>query len=145
MSDFTPPDGYLPYDRSSPLLDPWGPFWKQELPDRVLIGVEARRPHCNSRGLVHGGFYAAVADQALGQTAGGHILGLGMPMISLLTTSLTIDYLGSAKEGQWIVFDPYFAQGGKTIWFAELDISADGETVARGRATFRVLLNRDGS
>lgn len=143
MPDVTPPPGFEPYDRSSPLLDPWAPLWKRELPDRIQLGVEAREAHCNSRGLVHGGFFAALADQALGLSAGVRALAEGLPVTALLTTSLAIDYIGSAKVGQWIVFDPHFAQGGRTIWFAELDISADAETVARGRASFRVLLKRD--
>ena len=139
-----PSTGFEPYERPSPLLDPWGPFWKRELPDRVQIGIEARAAHCNARGLVHGGFFAALADQALGITAATRILARGMPMQSLLTTSLQVDYVGAARPGQWIVFDPHFAKGGKSIWFAELDITADGETVARGRATFRLLLKRTG-
>lgn len=142
MQEFAPPPGYQPYTRLSPLLAPWAPFWIRELPDRVLIGVEAREAHCNSRGFVHGGFYAAIADQAMGHTTGGHIVGLGLPLQSLLTSSISIDYISSARVGQWLVFDTHFASGGKTLWFAEIDISADSETVARGRASFRVLLEK---
>lgn len=142
MQDFSPPPGYQPYTRLSPLLEPWAPFWIKELSDRVLIGVLAREAHCNSRGLVHGGFFAAIADQAMGHTTGGHVLGLGMALQSLLTSSISIDYIASARIGQWLVFDTFFASGGRTLWFAELDISADGETVARGRASFRLLLEK---
>lgn len=136
------PPGFEPYTRSSPLLDPWQPFWARELADRVQIGVEAREAHCNSRRLVHGGFFAAVADQAMGLSAGARIRALGWPVESLLTTSITIDYLASATVGQWLLFDTHFASGGKTLWVAEIDISADGETIARGRAGFRVQMLR---
>lgn len=140
MTAFTPPPGYEPYTRPSPLLDPWRPLWTCERHDRVLIGVEAREAHCNSRGLVHGGFYAALADQAMGLSSGRCALAAGFPVRALLTTSMAIDYVASAKAGQWLVFDTFFSTGGRTIWFAEMDITADGETVARGRASFRVQL-----
>ena len=141
MTQSTPPEGYVPYTRPSPLLDPWRPLWLSELPDRVLIGVEAQEAHCNSRGTVHGGFYAALADQAMGLTSSRQILAAGLPLESLLTTSLSIDYLAPAKCGQWLVFETHFAQGNRASWLAEIDISADGKTVARGRAAFRVKLN----
>lgn len=120
MAEFKPPEGFTPYSRSSPLLAPWLPFWIRELPDQVQLGVGARKEHCNSRGLVHGGFYAALADQAMGLTTGGHIMGLGLPMQSLLTASISLDYIASARPGQWKLFDTYYATGGQTIWFATL-------------------------
>jgi len=60
------PDGYSPYLRKSPLIEPWEPLYSKQLPDRVVIGLEVRRVHCNSRGLVHGGLISALADNAMG-------------------------------------------------------------------------------
>jgi acyl-coenzyme A thioesterase PaaI-like protein len=138
---FIPPSGFAPYTRPSPLLEPWRPLWIRELPDRVVIGLQVREAHCNSRGTVHGGLFAALADQAMGHTSSGHILvGLGWPLEGLWTTSLTLDYLRPAQVGQWLEFDTHFNQGNRTSWHAEIDIRADGETVARGRASFRVKL-----
>lgn len=140
MTIFTPPPGFTEYSRPSPLLDAWRPLWIAELDDRVILGVAVREVHCNSRGTVHGGFYAALADQAMGYTCSLNIRSLGWPLKGLRTTSLTIDYLGPASIGQWLEFDTHFTQGGRALWHAEIDITADGETVARGRATFRVSL-----
>lgn len=137
------PPGFEPYARSSPLLDPWKPIWIQELTDRIILAVRVREAHCNARGTVHGGFYAALADQAMGHSSGRHITALGWPLGQMWTTSLTIDYLGAAKVGQWLAFDPQFDKGSRALWYAECDIAADGETVARGRATFRVKLKDD--
>lgn len=140
MTDAPVPPGFEPYTRASPLLDPWRPLFAQELDDRLLIGLYVREAHCNSRGTVHGGLFAALADQAMGHSSSGHILTLGLPLEGLWTTSLTIDYLAAAKVGQWLVFDTHFNQGNRTSWHAEIDIRADDRTVARGRATFRVKL-----
>ena len=143
MTEQPPPPGFEPYERPSPLLDPWRPLWVQELTDRTIMGVRVREAHCNSRGTVHGGFYAALADQATGLTCSHQILAAGLPLQQILTTSLTIDYLAGAKVGQWLTFDTHFNKGNRSTWYAEIDICADGQTVARGHATFRVKLNED--
>ena len=132
------PDGFLPYIRPSPLLDPWRPIWLRVLPDRVQLGVRVRAAHCNARDSVHGGFYAALADQAMGLTVSAQLAVEGQPPATPLTVSLSLDYLAAARVGQWLFFDPHFARGGRSLWFAEADIAADGETVARARASFRV-------
>ena len=64
----------------------------------------------------------------------------GVAVSNLWTTSLSIDYLSAAQVGQWLAFDTTFARAGKTLCHAECDVTADGETIARGRAAFRVAL-----
>jgi acyl-coenzyme A thioesterase PaaI-like protein len=66
--------------------------------------------------------------------------GESVPVANLWTTSMTIDYLGTALPGQWLAFDTTFTSTGKTLCHAEIDITADGRTVARGRGAFRVAL-----
>ena len=139
-TDQPPPAGYRLYTRPSPLLDAWRPIWMRDTDDRVLLAVEARVVHCNSRGTVHGGFYAALADQAMGLTASARATAAGLSLRGLLTTSIAIDYVAPAKVGQWLVFDTYFAVGSKASFLTEIDITSDGKTVARGRASFRVKL-----
>lgn len=137
-----PPAGFEPFNRESPLLSPWRPIFMRSDPDRVVLGLEAREAHTNSRGTVHGGLYAALADQAMGLTCGARLRAEGAAVEGLWTTSLTVDYLGAAKPGQWLEFDTVFVHGGGRSSHAEMDISADGETVARARASFRIALAR---
>jgi uncharacterized protein (TIGR00369 family) len=138
--DDTVPAGFEPYSWMSPLLAPWQPIYERRLADRVVLGVRAKSAHTNSRGTVHGGLFAALADQAMGMSCGVQLRSSDTPVANLWTTSLTLDYLGSATLGQWLAFDTIFVRCGRTICHAEADISADGATVARARATFRVAL-----
>lgn len=131
------PEGFEPYARPSPLLDPWRPIWMRALPDRVQLGVLVRPAHCNARGGVHGGFLAALADQAMGLTVAARLARAGAAAAPL-TASLTLDYLKGAAIGQWLMFDTHFAEGGRSLWLAEADIAADGTMVARARASFRI-------
>jgi uncharacterized protein (TIGR00369 family) len=134
------PEGFELLTRPSPLLDPWRPFYAETLPDRMVLGLWLREPHTNSRATAHGGLIAALADQAMGMSCGVKLRADGVNVSNLWTTSLTIDYLGAAKIGQWLAFDTNFARVGKTLCHAECDVTADGETIARGRASFRVTL-----
>ena len=66
----------------------------------------------------------------------------GVPAANLWTSSMTVDYLGVARPDQWLAFDTVFCRPGKTLCHAEMDITADGQTVARARGAFRVTLER---
>lgn len=139
MSDGAP-DGFELFTRPSPLMDPWRPLYARAEADRVVLGVILREPHTNSRATAHGGLIAALADQAMGMSCGVKLKAEAVRITNLWTTPLAIEYLGAAKIGQWLTFDTSFARTGKTICYAECDVTADGETIARGRASFRVAL-----
>jgi uncharacterized protein (TIGR00369 family) len=132
------PAGFELFSRPSPLLDPWRPIYAKTEPDRVVLGLHLRQAHTNSRATAHGGLIAALADQAMGMSCGVRLTAAQIDVSGLWTTALTIDYLEAAKIGQWLAFDTVFCRVGKVICNAEMDVTADGATVARGRATFRV-------
>jgi uncharacterized protein (TIGR00369 family) len=134
------PEGFELFTRPSPLLDPWRPIYARADADRLLLGLHLREAHTNSRATAHGGLIAALADQAMGMSCGVKLRASGVNITNLWTVSLSIDYLGAAQVGQWLVFDTIFAHVGKTLCHAECDVAADGVTIARGRASFRVSL-----
>lgn len=134
----TPPAGFALFTRPSPLMDPWRPIYAKAEADRIILGLYLRDPHTNSRATAHGGLIAALADQAMGMTCGVKLKAEAIEVTNLWTTSLTIDYLDAAKLGQWMAFDTVFCRVGRVICNAEIDIAADGATIARGRASFRV-------
>uniref|UniRef100_UPI0025F5ACF8 PaaI family thioesterase n=1 Tax=uncultured Caulobacter sp. TaxID=158749 RepID=UPI0025F5ACF8 len=129
------PDGFVPHVRKSPVTDPWEPLYACKAEDRLVLGVRVREVHCNSRSMPHGGFLAALADNAMGLSLGVALAAARQPAGGLVTVSLTLDYLGSAKLGQWLEFDTDFIKLGRSICFAEATVRADGGPVARARAT----------
>lgn len=133
------PEGFSPHTRKSPLTDPWEPLYARKAEDRLVLGVRVRPEHCNSRSMPHGGFLAALADNAMGLSLGVALASARQPAGGLVTVSLTLDYLGSAKLGQWLEFDTDFVKLGRSICFAEATVRADGAPVARARATFKLL------
>ena len=61
------------------------------------------------------------------------------PKGGLVTVSLSTDYLGSARLGQWLATDTHFVKTGGSLCFADCLVRADGQPIARANATFKVL------
>ena len=140
MGDVAIPDGFERHFRRSALTDPWEPLYSRKLEDRIQIGLILDEPHCNSRGLVHGGLIATLSDNAMGLscivalTKAGRDFGKG-----LVTVSLGVDYVGSAKIGEWLEVDPEPVKVGGSIGFARALIRSQDAPVAMANATFKIL------
>jgi len=128
------PDGFERHFRRSPLTDPWEPLYSRRDGEGFRLAVRIDRPHCNARGLAHGGLISALADNAMGLAC---VLAAGSG--GAVTVNLTLDFLGSAAAGQWLEVDARPTRVGRTLGFAEARVTADGEPVARASAVFRML------
>lgn len=129
------PADFVPNPRRSPLTDPWEPIYSKQTADAIILGLRLAEPHTNARGLIHGGLIAALADKAMGHSC-GHKMG---GTVSLVTVNLSVDYIGSAKIGQWLTVESDVLKTGGTICFAQCIIVADGVVIARANATFRAV------
>jgi uncharacterized protein (TIGR00369 family) len=99
-----------------------------------VIGLRLAERHANSRGFAHGGLIATLADNAMGLSGAQH---LADPP-SLLTVTLSIDFLGVAELGQWLQVETTFVKSGASLCFAQALVTADGQPCAQANATFRV-------
>ena len=133
------PQGFERHTRRSPLTDPWEPLYSKRTVGSVTIGLRLAKPHTNARGLIHGGLIAALADNAMGHSCTAGIDGVP----SLVTIGLSIDFIGTAKVGQWLTIEPEVIKSGRTICFAQSLIKANDVVVARANATFRVMPKKE--
>lgn len=133
-----PPADYQPHTRHSPLTDPWEPLYARKMPDAVYLAVEIREPHCNSRGFAHGGLIAALADNAMGLSAVSAAHASGLEVAGAVTVSLSLDFVGSAEQGEWLEIRPAVLKVGRTLAFTECRVVCGDRLVARGNATFRM-------
>jgi acyl-coenzyme A thioesterase PaaI-like protein len=129
------PEGFERHDRKSPVTNPWEPLYRRFSGDTVILGLRAGAAHTNSRGFVHGGLISTLADNAMGLSCGRKLGDLS----SLVTVNLTVDFLGSALQGQWLEFDTVFVKPGGTLCFTQAFVTADGQPCARANAVFRVV------
>src|SRR6185437_11817480 len=129
------PEDFEPHFRKSPLTDPWEPLYSKRTDKAVIIGLRLAKPHTNARGLIHGGLIAALADNAMGLSCAQQMGGT----TALVTIGLAVDFVGSATIGQWLTVESDVSRTGSTICFAQSLVKADGATIARANATFRVV------
>jgi uncharacterized protein (TIGR00369 family) len=129
------PEGFQPHFRKSPFTDPWEPLYSKRMDKAVIMGLRLARPHTNARGLIHGGLIASLADNAMGYSCAHQMNNAS----SLVTVGLAVDFIGSAKVGQWLAVESDVIRTGSTICFAQSLIKADDVVIARANGTFRVV------
>jgi uncharacterized protein (TIGR00369 family) len=138
MPDIPPdiPDGFAVHTRTSPATKGWEPLYARSVGMTLQLALRIGPEHCNSRGLLHGGVIATLADNACGLTLG---TALGGSVAGIVTTSLSLDYVAAAKLGQWLQVEPRVVKAAKTSGVIDALITADGVVIARANASFRVL------
>lgn len=127
------PEGFAPHFRQSPVTNPWEPLFSRREGDMVQLGLTIAEAHCNSRGFLHGGVIAALADNAMGLS---YVAAAGSS--GAVTVGLQVDYAGTGRIGQWLHIAPRLIKAGKSMGFVDALISADAVVIARASATFRI-------
>ena len=133
------PDGFQPHFRQSPLTNPWEPLYSKRLEDRIQLGIVASEAHANSRGFVHGGLIATLADNIMGLSC--HVV-LG-DTSGLVTVNLNTDFLSTGRVGEWILFDAFVVKTGRTLCFANCNITANERLIARAQGIFSNVGSKD--
>jgi uncharacterized protein (TIGR00369 family) len=134
-----PPD-FQPLLRNSPALDLIGPLYSRGESGQRVLGLRAEVKHCNSRGTVHGGILATLADVALGYA----MAFASDPPRNLVTANLTLDYAGTAKAGDWLEAHVDIQKQGSRLSFANCYIVAEGERIVRASAVFLAAATNQG-
>ncbi len=135
------PEGFERQTRQSPLTDPWEPIYSKQTPDAIILGLRLATAHTNARGFVHGGLIAALTDKAMGHSCGHKMRGVH----SLVTVSMSIDFISSAQIGQWFTVETDVIKTGSTICFAQCLVKADDVIIASANGTFRVVPKKEAS
>jgi acyl-coenzyme A thioesterase 13 len=126
-----PPD-FEPIASTSPFLDSVGRFYAKGVGAEMRLGVVVERRACNRRGRAHGGFLAGLADIALGYALGS----AQDPPPQLLTSSLAIDFAGSAACGEWIETSVDLQHIGRTLGFANAYLHVAQRRIVRASGVF---------
>ncbi len=129
------PHGFKPHFRKSPVTDAWEPLYSRVHAGTVQIGLFIDEQHCNGRGFLHGGVIASLCDNAMGLT---YSLNLDGPT-GIVTVNLSVDYVSTARKGDWLLIAPRLVRAGKSMGFVDALVSGGEKTVARASATFRNL------
>jgi acyl-coenzyme A thioesterase 13 len=129
-----PPPGFEAYAEPSGFLERIGPLLQRRTGDTVVFGIRIAEHHCNRRGMAHGGLIVTLADIALGKTGEW----LSQPPVSLLTASLTIDFYGAARHGDWLEAQSDFTRVGRQAAFGNCYLRVGKKIIARASGVFNV-------
>ena len=127
------PAGFEQARRASPFLDMIGPVYTMTGERGILLGLRARTEHLNTRGVVHGAILAALLDVVCGRNCGAQT-----EHPSLVTVSLTVDYVATAHDGDWLEASATVTRVGRRLAFADGRVDAGGKPVAKASAVFAV-------
>lgn len=127
------PDGFGPFEPVSPFLSLIGPVFARTSDDQLTMGMRIEERHCNRRGTAHGGLLVTLADILLGYTAGhGSERGL------LTTSALAVEFLGGARQGDWVEGSAEVLKIGRRLANARCLLSVDGRPILHASGSFSV-------
>jgi acyl-coenzyme A thioesterase 13 len=131
--DASPPPGFEPLFRSSPFSETVGPFFYRKEPDgSFVVAIRVLPKHTNARGSAHGGLLLTLLDIALGYRAAFS----QDPPAALTTASLSADFVGSPKLGDWVEAHVDVHKVGSRLAFANAFLVVNGERLVRANAVF---------
>lgn len=126
------PADFEPLFRTSPFLDLIGPFFQKREGDSLVIGLRIEPKHTNSRGLAHGGVLLTLADIALGYCTAFSV----EPPAALATASLSADFAGPARVGDWLTAHVDVQKLGGQLAFASAYLCVNGKRIVRTSGVF---------
>jgi uncharacterized protein (TIGR00369 family) len=133
----TIPADFQPHFRKSPVTDPWEPLYSRLRTDGIDLLFEVHAAHCNSRGFLHGGVLASLCDNMMGLSLGRV---LNNANANIITLTLTLDYLSSAKVGDSILIEPRVIRAGGSIGVCDTLAKSGDKPIVRANATFSVRI-----
>ena len=129
------PGGFKPMRITGGVLGTIGPLYGKWTGERLLMGFRVESKHCNLTGVAQGGMLAAFADILLPVVARVQARAdVGFSP----TVSLAVDFIGPAKKGVWIEGQADILNVGKSLFFTQGLLTADGAPCLRASGVFRV-------
>jgi uncharacterized protein (TIGR00369 family) len=106
--------------------------------DSAEITLKVGPQHLNRLSIPHGGVLATLLDSAAGFAA-AYVDDPERPR-TVVTLSINVMFLGQARIGDTIVARGRRIGGGKSIAYAEAEVTTqDGRAIARAEAVFKYL------
>ena len=133
-----PAPGFDLIERLSPFNELTGPIYLRRDGVHRVIGLRVLEKHCNLRSIMHGGMLATLSDIAIGHT----LAHLSDPPRGRVTASLTVNFAGSAKVGDWLEAHVDVHKHGGRLSFASCNIHCGDQRIGYATAVFATASER---
>lgn len=127
-------EGWTAFPVKDGFADHIGPLWRKLGPDGAKFGFRADRRHINANGVVHGGMLLTFADHALGS-----IVFEIIERKPCATVTLSGDFIGPGRNGQWIEASGEITRKTRSLVFIRGTVSSEGQTLLTVDGIWKVL------
>lgn len=134
MTSSIPPEDFAPAGFARGFLDRGGPYYRCGQGSGARIGLRIDEGHLNYQDVAHGGVLTTLADVALSYC----VHTFETPSPGLATISLTVNFLGAARLGDWLEAEARIDRIGKRLAYTSGFIRRGDETVATMTGVFSV-------
>lgn len=110
-----------------------GPAWQQRLDGRLRFGIEAREPHLNAKGIVHGGFLLTLLDQVISMSAIDVCDGAAM-----VTLQVESQFVGVAMPGDFIECDATITRKTRSLVFVRAELKVGDRILVSGQGIMKL-------
>lgn len=129
------PDGYALMPAFGPFHQMFGPTYFRKTDRGHVVGMHVREDHRNRGQMMHGGAICMLVDTAFTWASKYS----REPAAKVLTTGLTVNFLGNAKPGDWIEAHVDVLRSGKRVIFSDCRILANDKCIAHASGQFQVM------
>ena len=134
MTASSPPSGFVPAGFSPGFLDRGGPYWLRRTEAGMLVGLRIDEGHLNYQDVAHGGVLTTLADVALSYCL--HVS--EQPAPALATATLTVNFLGAARLGDWLEAGARIDRIGRQLAYTSGTIRCGDQAIATMTGVFSV-------
>jgi len=135
-ADAPAPPGFRPLRTAGDFVQVNGPLYLYHQGDDVRLGFRVEKRHTNPMGICHGGMLASFCDMLLPISA--HRVNREVGQRFLPTINLQIDYLASAKIGDWVEGRAEVLKVTRSLVFAQGLATANGVPCTRVSGIFKL-------
>ena len=100
-----------------------------------MVGLRIGEGHLNYQDVAHGGVLTTLADVALSFA----LFASEQPPLPVATATLTVNFLGAARLGDWLEAEARIDRIGKRLGYASGAIRCGVETVATMTGVFSIV------
>lgn len=130
------PAGYRRFRSTTGFIAVNGPlFFRHEGP-LFKLGFRVEERHCNPMGICHGGMLATFADMLM--PVGAITLVPELRQRFLPTVSLQVDFIASAKLGDWVEGEMQVLRTTRSMVFAQGLVTSGGVVAMRCSGVFKI-------
>lgn len=126
------PDGFELLEPFGPFSELIGPLYMKWTEEQCIVGMRVEEKHRNRFQAVHGGMICTLIDTA---TAWASKLSRS-PSIRVVTTNLTVNFIGNAGPGEWVEARVKVLSSGRRVVFSECLVWCDDRVIAQASAQF---------